>query len=1331
MNLPSGPAPLLHEMYEVMASLENSMVKDQMRLKPRLQMLLDQGAEGSIDAKQFFAIRHQVNRSILNAQKRREGLPSIKYPAELPVAKRREEIVGCIQSNQVLILAGETGSGKSTQIPKMCLNADRGIRGKIGCTQPRRVAAQSLAKRVAQELNVKWGGGVGCKVRFQDETSPHAYIKFMTDGILLSELQHDPMLRDYDTLIIDEAHERSLNIDFILGHLRQLLPQRPDLKLIITSATIDTLIFSEAFWNAPIIEVSGKLFPVEVVYRPLDKEAEALGNQSYVDAAVETVCQILKESTQGDILVFMPSERDIRETVDTLRKNAGHQAELMPLFGRLASGDQQRVFQQGRQRRVIVATNIAETSLTLPGIRYVVDSGLARVSRYSPSTHTKRLPVEPIAQSNANQRRGRCGRVAEGICYRLYSQEDFDGRAAFLSPEIQRCNLAEVILKMKAFHLGDMETFPFIQPPKPAAVKSGFRLLQQLGAIEPSHELTEIGQRLAKLPMDPTIGRMILEAVKEDVVEEMVIIASGLSIQDPRERPMEAAMQADDAHRPFLHPKSDFLSLLNLWNAFHMEWDRLKTQNQLRKFCRRHFLSYMRMREWRDIYQQIYSVLKDIRIGSRNDIRSSQKPRDEHLWYACIHRSILSGLLTQCARRKDSNQYASASGRQVGLFPGSVLFERQSGKKKGSADKARVGKTQGQPEWIISAETVETSRTFARTNASIQPAWVVALGRHLCRYSHLNPRWDGASGRAVCTEVVRLNGLEIASKQVDFGRSNPAAAREIMILEGFVREHPRLNLPFSEDNQRVIQAVEERLTRVRHGACMSLDDLLFDFYDRRLPQAVTSIPGLRHHYKHHPADMEVMHMKAEDLMHGLDASFSPDDFPDTIRFHEHTLAVDYAYAPGEKHDGVTLTLTPEAAGQLDETHLPWLIPGNRESLIVHLLQSLPKNKRRLLMPIQDRARAASVAIGGCRPHEYLAELGHWLSKRFEVTMGHQAWELDCLPEHLRPRLKVVTSKGRLIHEGRHLNGVDRVIQRHGIEQQRDIWEDACRKWERHDIHEWSFGDLPERVLVGTQGEQPLYAYPGLLLDGERIAVRLFRDRGSAEGSTRRGWSALCAKNFDRELAWWQRDLMSSGSLEGARSHYISMGSIEEFQQDAFICLTGFLFECDPLLPLKKEAYDASLRQGRARVMGLWKEAVPLLTQILEVRHQLTVHESPYHGLNADLTSLFPKGWLRHVSYARLRHYPRYLKAMGIRSERARSNSFKDREKMHRLQPWLHQLIDAHKSLLPGDARWSLWTQLRWMLEEYKVSLFAQELGTAGSVSEKRMARLLEQLRSKK
>ena len=891
---------------ELKALLPRTMTHDWVRLGSRLVRILRDRLHADQHDALLDRLLAQARQSAELRELRRLHVPPVSYPPDLPITARKDEIVAAIRTHQVVVIAGETGSGKTTQIPKMCLEAGLGIEAKVGCTQPRRVAALSISQRIAEELNVRWGREVGCKIRFDDHSSSETYLKLMTDGILLAETQGDPLLSDYNALIIDEAHERSLNIDFLLGYLKGLLARRPDLKLVVTSATIDTQAFSRHFGNAPIIEVSGRMFPVDVIYAPFDHEAdsedwessgnsgqttsppedrwedarphpgplpqgqgrgdlcpnsppatlaktdldragsesEALGaaggrcvpplpggegrgeggptprraisaetlqltasiraalragsgELTYVDAAVRAAETILYESSFGDVLIFMPGERDIRETSDQLEGRFGREAEIVPLYGRLSAGDQQRVFASSSRRKIVIATNIAETSLTIPGIRYVVDAGLARISRYAPRTRTKRLPVEPISQSSANQRKGRAGRVQDGVCVRLYSEEDFRARPPFTQPEIQRANLAEVILRMKAFRLGDIETFAFVQPPTPAAIQAGYALLQELGALDEQRELTPLGRDLARLPIDPTLGRMLLQAQSEHATRELLIIAAGLSIQDPRERPLDQRDAADAAHRRFSHPQSDFLTLLNVWNAVHDQWEALRTQGARRKFCKQHFLSYLRMREWQDLHAQLEGALENLGVFQDEEGRGTAQatgkaPRTEEQFYQAIHRSILAGLLGHVSTREERNQYKAGGNRQVMIFPGSALFERGEKPAKGRHAKpeksaAPTPKT-NQPQWLVAGELVETSQLFARTVAGIDPHWIVQLAPHLCQVSHQHPHWSASAGRVLVEEITRFQGLEVFRRKVAYGNLNPDDATAIFIRSALVEE---------------------------------------------------------------------------------------------------------------------------------------------------------------------------------------------------------------------------------------------------------------------------------------------------------------------------------------------------------------------------------------------------------------------------------------------------------------------------------------------------------------------------------------------------------------
>ena len=772
----------------------------------------------------------------------------IRYPADLPVSARREEILAALRVHPVVIVAGETGSGKTTQLPKICLEAalpDERNRPPrlIGCTQPRRVAALSVSRRVAEELGVTWGREVGCKIRFDDQTGRDTRIKFMTDGILLAEIQSDPLLRAYGTLILDEAHERSLNIDFLLGYLKELLRRRPpgDLRVLITSATIDTAAFSEAFGGAPVVEVSGRLFPVEIRYQPVGSASveEEIEDETHVEAAVRAAEEALIESDTGDVLVFMPTERDIRETLDFLENRLGRGTELVGLYGRMPAAEQTRVFAPGPARRVIVATNIAETSLTIPRVRYVIDTGLARMSRYNPRTRTKRLPVEAISQSSANQRAGRAGRVQDGICIRLYDQEDYEKRPRFTQPEIQRANLAEVILRMKAFRLGEIETFPFLNPPLPASISAGYDLLHELGALDDTHTLTPLGRELARLPLDPTLGRMLLQAREEKALSEVLVIAAGLSVPDPRERPENAKEAAANAHRAFADTDSDFLSLLRIWQAMPAN----SSRNALRRFAKTNYLSQTRLREWRDIHGQLADAMRDreTRTPAGGLITDFSDPVN----YARVHRSILTGLLGQIAQRKERNGYTATGNRLVTVFPGSGLYARQEKRRKGEQPPGTPGVAEktNQPPWVVAGEIVQTSQLFARTLARIVPEWVAELGAHLCKFSYADPHWNEKSGRVLAWERVLLSGLEVVRRRVDYGRIDAAKATELFIRGALVAGEAHIEHRFVKHNGALRERIEAVLTRVRDRRVDSLDEAFYRFYAARI-EGVSSLHDL-------------------------------------------------------------------------------------------------------------------------------------------------------------------------------------------------------------------------------------------------------------------------------------------------------------------------------------------------------------------------------------------------------------------------------------------------------------------------------------------------------
>ena len=1116
---------------ELKELLPQCLLHDWVRLGSRLVRLLRDRHHPDKHEALLRRILDEVRTSIALREARRINVPRVTYPPDLPITARKDEIVAAIRNHQVVVIAGETGSGKTTQIPKMCLEAGLGIGAMIGCTQPRRVAALSISERIAEELNVTWGREVGCKIRFDDRSGPHTYIKLMTDGILLAETQGDPTLAEYNAIILDEAHERSLKIDFLLGYLKGLLVRRQDLKLIVTSATIDTQAFSRHFDDAPIIEVSGRLYPVEVIYEPLDAASEERGDISYIDAAVTATERILFETNFGDVLIFMPGERDIRETSDQLEGRFSGEAEVIPLFGRLSSGDQQRVFSDSPRRKIVIATNIAETSLTIPGIRYVIDAGLARLSRYNPRTRTRRLPVEPVSQSSANQRKGRAGRVEAGVCIRLYSEEDFNERPPFTQPEIQRANLAEVILRMKAFSLGDIETFPFVQPPTPASISHGFDLLQELGALDEQRELTPLGRDLARLPIDPTIGRMLLQSQHEHATRELLIIAAGLSIQDPRDRPLDQKDAAAAAHKRFNDPKSDFLALLNIWNAVHDQWDKLRTQNARRKFCRQHFLSYLRMREWQDLYTQLHDALESLGTLKLNESTAN---------YDAIHRSILAGLTGHVARREERNSYKAAGNRLLNVFPGSTIFERGEPTKKhgpkpesvfgnvGQASSLTVhgaslprvsggkmppepaGKMpaphfkarsdpsapqprSSQPQWIVAGEIVETSQIFARTLAGIDPQWIFQLAPHCCKVAHQTPHWSASGGRVLVEEVITLHGMEVQRRKVAYGNINPKDATEIFIRSALVEDNlepknvprgtratsamegeaadddPELAGPsrrensayrFLAHNRAVRQKIENWQTRVRRYDFADLDQALFDFYAKHL-ENVSSTHDLNRVLREQ-TDPSFLCIHEADLAGGPVSNYDTEAFPDALPVGGQPVALAYAYAPGEDHDGVTIRLPFSLAHSASASLLEWAVPGLRDEKISTLLRALPKAIRRDLMPFPPKVVEI---VRDFKPAgaSFLADLGRFLHERYGVEVPASAWPADSIPAHLRPRIEIFSHDHKTLGTGRDLDQLRRGLAQVKAEPAKEpaAWQRVAQQWERFNLRAWTCGDLPE------------------------------------------------------------------------------------------------------------------------------------------------------------------------------------------------------------------------------------------------------------------------------
>ncbi len=1283
----------------------------------------------------------------------------IEFPPELPISARADEIVDLLGKHQVLILAGETGSGKTTQIPKMCLAAGGGSRGQIACTQPRRVAALSVSRRVAEELGVNWGREVGCKIRFDDRTSRDTVVKFMTDGMLLAEVQNDPLLRAYDTIILDEAHERSLNIDFLLGHLRNLRFKRPELRIVVTSATIDTEAFSKAFDDAPIVQVSGRTYPVEVIYAPLDSlgsdAAEGDEPESrpealhYVDGAVEAVQRILEGragDASGDILVFMPAERDIRECCETLEGRHRH-CEVIPLFGRLSQAEQQRIFAGSQRRKIIVATNIAETSLTLPGIRYVVDTGLARVSRYVPAARTRRLPIEEVAQSSCDQRKGRAGRVAEGVCVRLYSEEDYNARPRFAQPEIQRANLADVILRLKAFGLGDIERFPFINMPATKSIRSGYALLEELGALDgdapesaSNRPLTQLGRELARLPVDPTVGRMILQARDEKAVHEVLVIAAGLSIQDPRERPMDAREKADAAHRRFVHPDSDFLTLLAIWETFHDELERL-SQSRLRKFCRDHFLSYTRIREWRDIHAQLLDVLesrRDFRMSSVFDGVAAADRTPEKLAfgtpaYRAIHRSILSGLLGNIALRDDENGgYRATHDRRVTIFPGSALSVREEPKKSGQAPaRGNDARKKKGPAALMAAEIMETSRLYARTVARLDPAWALDLGRHLVKVAHSEPFWNQDAGRVMVKQRTRLYGLELENRAVSYGKINPAHATEIFIREALVNDTITWPLDFLAHNRKVLDELEHLLTRARDTGFLNIDEALYRFYADRLQpgragdapedgvSAVQDLVALvRERRGKHP---RFLMLSPEDLRDPSTVAVDERAFPAALPIGTSVLPLTYTYRPGRHDDGVTLEVGPAEAERLTPIALDWAVPGHLEQKVEHYLSSLPKEARRLFVPLAETVKQLAAAVAArdrlTDRREALPEaLAACIAERFPIRVDASAWAEKPLPEHLRVRIRVVDEKGREICAARDLDETRRLLGDYRkaasakvAQDAPSAWARAREKWEKTDQMAWTFGErLPGRVEVCTQAGVTIHAWPSLKIGPSGVALRLARSEEEAAAQTALGLGRLLELELRHELLNLHKELRGFREFGALLATYCSLNQLTE---DAAGMLQRWLCAPSRVSEPTQKAFVAAANQARHDLRTSGPKLCAVLKELFSIRATLEAFPNPYPTLAGDLAQLVPKTLLREIDYPRAAHVVRYLKGLKLRAERWRQNPAKEAERSRALAPWLPR----QRALPRSDPRY-------WLVEEYRVSLFAQELGTAEAVSPQRLER---------
>ncbi|GBC60441.1 RNA polymerase subunit sigma-70 [Desulfonema ishimotonii] len=1278
-------------------------------------------------------LEKRIHFSIEKRAWRRKNRPRPVYDSELPIVAKKEEIVRAISENRVVIISGETGSGKTTQIPKFCLEAGRGIDGRIGCTQPRRIAAMTVSGRIAEELGEDPGQSVGHKIRFQDQTGENAFIKIMTDGILLAETQGDPWLNEYDTLIVDEAHERSLNIDFVLGILKTLVRKRRDLKLIITSATIDTEKFSKAFDNAPVIEVSGRMYPVEVRYMAPDGKADE-EDQTHVDLAVKAVHKLQQESPYGgDILVFMPTEQDIRETCGLLEGRSYMGVSILPLFGRLSAGDQSRVFARMTGRKIIVATNVAETSITIPGIKYVVDTGLARISQYSPRSRTTGLPVLPISRSSADQRKGRCGRVANGVCIRLYPEEDYENRPRFTPPEILRSNLAEVILRMIALRLGDVRAFPFIDRPADKNIQDGFRLLDELGAIVRKNGrdgtsrllLTERGKTMARLPLDPRISRMLIEAREEECLEEMMVIASALSIQDPRERPTDKETQANQAHARFKDTRSDFITLLNIWNIYHENRKQLRSTGKMRKYCKQNFLSFRRMREWRDIHYQIAVILDEqglknkksegtpVRRPVSGDTAASQgfSPR-----YAAIHKAVLSGFLSNIATKKEKYIYRAAGERTVMLFPGSSVFQAGG-------------------QWVVAAEMVETSRLFARIVANIDVEWLESVGKAQCKYTYSRPRWERDRGEVTASEQVSLYGLIIVPERpVSYGRIHPQEASKIFIRSALVEGDVRQPLPFMKHNRSLIEEIRDQEDKIRRRDLLVNEDDLCAFYEKQLPENIYDIRSLKHFLKTRKSD-NFLCMKKADLYHILPDREELNHYPDRISLGNTAFPCDYHFEPGHKKDGVTVKIASALATSVRPESLEWVVPGLFREKITALIKGLPKEYRKQLVPVSTTVEIIADEMSQDREISLITALSRFIYRRFGVDIPASAWATDDLPDHLKMRVAILGPAGEALRASR-----DAAILAKGISNtvDPDNFESARRQWERDGITDWDFGDLPDTVTLKAETGEKWLAWPGLKADGERLGLRLFRKQREAVTAHRQGVARLYALRFSRELRMLKAQLRLPRNMAQPVQYF---GGGKAFEKQLYESIIEELFRKNirTLSAFEEYARTAGPRisesgkkktDGALSVLSAYHECRTVLFDLENAnrfRNGLLTYLS---GLRDALARLIPENFVLLYDAGRMIHLARYVRAIMLRARRGVVNFEKDQAKEREVKVQTDRLNGLLKELSPNvtDEKRQAIEDFFWLIEEYKVSLHAQELKTAVPVSPKRLEKKFGEIR---
>ncbi|EPC2527289.1 ATP-dependent RNA helicase HrpA [Providencia stuartii] len=1286
------------------ADIGQTSLRDQRLLKKRLQ-----GIVKIRDEKSRVAVLNAIKADVETAKQKISNKllnpPKIVYPENLPVSQKKQAIYDAIKQHQVVIIAGETGSGKTTQIPKICLELGRGVKGLIGHTQPRRLAARAVATRLAQELESEVGTIVGYKVRFSDQVSDSTQVKLMTDGILLAELQNDRLLLQYDTIIIDEAHERSLNIDFILGYLRQLLPKRPDLKVIITSATIDPERFSRHFNQAPIIEVSGRTYPVEVRYSPImgdDNDSD----RDQIDGIIDAVNELGQESS-GDILIFMSGEREIRDTADALSKLQLRHTEILPLFARLSNSEQNRIFHPHGGRRIILATNVAETSLTVPGIKYVIDTGYARISRYSVRTKVQRLPVEPISQASANQRKGRCGRVSDGICIRLYSEEDFLSRPEFTDPEILRTNLASVILQMTSIGLGDISAFPFVEAPDKRNIQDGVKLLEELGVIQAHQQsergyiLTDIGRQLAQLPVDPRLARMVIEARKLGAVRETMVIVAALSIQDPRERPLDKQQAADEKHRRFHDKQSDFLAFLNLWDYLKEQQTALSNA-QFRKMCRQDFLNYLRIREWQDLYTQLRQVVKEQGFP----INSAAAD------YRCIHTSLLAGLLSHIGQKDvEKPEFTGARNARFTIFPGSGLFKKP-------------------PKWAMVAELVETSKLWGRVAATIEPEWIEPLAEHLVKHHYSEPHWSKSQGAVMASEKVTLYGLPIvAARQVNYGKIDPLLCRELFIRHALVEGDWVTRHAFFRENRKLLAEVEDLEHKSRRRDILVDDETLFAFYDQRIPNDVISTRHFDKWWKVASKQQpDLLNFEKNMLIKEDAAHVSLLDYPNFWHQGELKFRLSYQFEPGTEADGVTVHIPLAILNQVHNVGFDWQVPGLRQELIIALIKSLPKPVRRNFVPAPNYA-AAFLERVPTPDGSLLDKLERELRRMTGVTVERDAWQLDQLPSHLKMTFRVVGEKNKTIAEGQDLDELKNRLKEKVQETLSEVVDDGI---EQSGLHIWSFGELPQRYEQ-KRGGYSVKAYPALVDERNSVGIRVFETEFEQQQAMWGGVRRLLLLNIPSPIKYLHEKLPNKSKLG---LYFNPYGKVLELIDDCIACGVDQLIATYGGPVWTEDGFGKLQEFVRAElndaVVQIAKQVEQILTAVFAINKRLKgrvdfAMAMALSDIKGQMSNLVFKGFVTEHGWKRLPDVFRYLNGIERRLEKLAIDPNRDRAQMSKVEHVTQMWQQWKAKLTPVQQQLPEVQEIRWMIEELRISLFAQQLGTPYPISDKRIIQSMENL----